>query len=110
MLDKSLGRHYDKPIPCGGMKMSNEESKLQKNIITRLKKIEGQVRGIQRMVENDNSCSDILIQVSAVKSALNNTGLLIFENYAQDCFKSSPEGYDEDSLKELMKTLSLFTR
>ncbi len=91
--------------------MNDKREELEKNIITRLKKIEGQIRGIQKMVENQAPCSDILIQVAAVKSALNKSGLLIFENYAQECFKSSREGYDEnDKMEELMRTLSIFTR
>lgn len=90
--------------------MNKKRDELEKNIMTRLKKIEGQIRGIQKMLENQAACSDVLIQVAAVKSALNKSGLLIFENYAQECFKSPREGYDDDSLEELMKTLSIFTR
>lgn len=53
------------------------------DIIKRLKRIEGQVKGIQRMIEKDECCSDILIQVAAVRAAMNKVGGLILENYSK---------------------------
>lgn len=62
---------------------TNEDN--QKIIINRLKKIEGQIRGIQKMVLDSRECSDILIQMSAVKSALKKTNYLILKRYADKC-------------------------
>ncbi len=58
-----------------------------KMIMTRLKKIEGQIRGIQKMVEAERNCSDILMQMSAVKSALKKTNYLILKRYAKTCLR-----------------------
>ncbi|MEA1885333.1 MAG: metal-sensitive transcriptional regulator [Thermotogota bacterium] len=58
-----------------------------KMIMTRLKKIEGQIRGIQRMIEAGRNCSDILIQMSAVKFALKKTNYLILKQYANTCLQ-----------------------
>lgn len=75
-------------------------------IIKRLRRIEGQVKGIQKMVEEGKCCGDILIQVAAVRSAMNSVGGLILENYMKDCLKSYLDGDagDEtlDSLVDVM--------
>jgi DNA-binding FrmR family transcriptional regulator len=49
-------------------------------IINRLRRIEGQVKGIERMLDSEQCCSDILVQVAAVRSAINKVGSLIFES------------------------------
>ena len=49
------------------------------DLLKRLKKIEGQVRGVQKMIEEDRYCMDILVQLAAIKSATNNIGLAILE-------------------------------
>jgi len=86
---------------------TTEKNKIQ----TRLKKIEGQVRGVQKMLDNGSSCSDVLIQIAAIKSAVNKVGTLVFENHAQECLRTSFEGYDDnENLEELMKILSNFIR
>lgn len=99
-------------IPYGGIKMDNDKRELEKSKIqTRLKKIEGQVRGVQRMIENGSSCSDVLIQIAAIKSAVNKVGTLVFENHAQECLRNTYEGYDEtEGVEELMKILSNFIK
>ncbi|MDD8054000.1 MAG: metal-sensitive transcriptional regulator [Thermotogota bacterium] len=68
-----------------------------KPIIVRLKKIEGQVRGLQRMIETDKPCAEVLVQVSAVQSALRMVGKKIIENYASVCladFQAIASHYD----------------
>lgn len=83
----------------------------KQNILKRLRRIEGQVRGIQRMIENDVCCVDILVQVAAIKAAINKTGTLIFEHHAKECFAKSLESKSqEDVIKELMQVLNSFIR
>ncbi len=75
-------------------------------IIKRLNRIEGQIKGIQRMISEEKFCGDILIQVSAVKSALNNVGGLVLENYMNDCLKGYLEGEtDEEELNTLIQIM-----
>jgi len=71
-------------------------------IIDRLKKTEGQIKGIQKMVINERPCSDVLIQLSAVNSALNSIAGLVLQNYASIC---SEEMQDIDP-RELGKKLA----
>lgn len=80
-------------------------------IVKRLRRIEGQVKGIQKMVEEGKCCGDILIQISAVRSAMNSVGGLILENHMKDCLKSYLDGNAEDeTLDDLVDTMIKYTK
>lgn len=80
-------------------------------IIKRLRRIEGQVKGIQKMVEDGKFCGDILIQVAAVRSAMNSVGGLILENYMKDCLKSYLDGEaGDETLDSLVETMIKYTK
>ncbi|HLR33981.1 MAG TPA: metal-sensitive transcriptional regulator [Tissierellales bacterium] len=85
---------------------------VNKDAITkRLRRIEGQVKGIQKMVENDKYCGDVLIQVAAARSALNSVGGLILENYTKDCLKDYLDGSaNEEALDALVNTILKYTK
>lgn len=61
----------------------------------RLKRIEGQVRGLQKMVEGDRYCADILIQISAVHEALRGVGRELMRNHLKHCATAAVKGSDE---------------
>jgi len=87
------------------------ESKDSQAIIKRLRRIEGQVKGIQKMIEEDKACSDILIQIAAVRAALNSVGGLILENHMKDCLKKYLDGVAEDeTLDDLVETMIKYTK
>ncbi len=71
--------------------MSDERMQNKKAILARLKRIEGQVRGIQAMVEEDRECSEILQQLTAVRSAVHSTSVEVLETYAQSCMLAEGE-------------------
>ncbi len=80
-------------------------------ILRRLKKIEGQIRGIQGMILNNRSCEDILMQVSAVKSALHSINKLILEKKVYSCFNCSEEiSFSQNSLDEIIDLILKFVR
>ena len=79
----------------------------KKKIIHRLNRINGQINGITKMVENDAYCNDILIQLSAVKSSVKSLSSLILENHLYTCVSRDLENGDLDALDEL---ISLFKR
>lgn len=80
-------------------------------IMNRLRRIEGQVKGIQKMIEEEKNCSDILVQIAAVRSAINSVGGLILENYMKNCLKNYLDGEtDEDTLNELVNTMVKYTK
>ena len=71
--------------------MSYRSDEVKKNLIHRLNRIEGQVRGINRMVEEDQYCLDILNQISAVRSALNRVGQILLESHIRGCVAGAIE-------------------
>ncbi|SHI68352.1 DNA-binding transcriptional regulator, FrmR family [Dethiosulfatibacter aminovorans DSM 17477] len=82
-----------------------------KQLLNRMKRIEGQVKGIQRMIENGEFCGDVLIQISAAKSALNKVGGMVMENYAKNCFKERAEAEDpEKALEELLNIIIKYSK
>ncbi|MFC3419350.1 metal-sensing transcriptional repressor [Salinicoccus hispanicus] len=86
---------------------SDEKIKMQ----NRLKRIEGQVRGIQKMIDEDRYCIDILIQISAIQSALKNVGYSVTERHMKHCVTDAIEkGEGAESIEELMAVLKQFSK
>lgn len=80
-------------------------------VVKRLRRVEGQIKGIQKMVEEDKYCGDILIQIAAARSALNSAGGLILENYMRTCLKAHPSGKVEDEeLDKLVEVMIKYTK
>src|SRR5690606_25810350 len=82
-------------------------------ILKRLRRIEGQVRGIQRMVEEDKYCVDILVQIAAVRAALDQVGLILLEDHTRGCVARAikqSEGDADAAITELTDVLKRFLR
>ena len=79
----------------------------KKRIISRLHRIEGQVNGICKMVENDAYCNDVLVQLSAVKSSVKSLSTYILENHLCTCVARDLERGEMDTIDEI---ISLFKR
>ena len=80
-------------------------------VTRRLKRIEGQVRGLIRMVENEKSCEEILVQIGSVKSALHKTGQAILEGHLSHCVLDGiREGKGEETIKKLSSAIEQFSR
>lgn len=81
------------------------------DLLKRLRRIEGQIKGIQRMIENDESCNDVLIQIAAVRAAINKVGGLMLENYSKSCIKKAAEKESQDNnVDELINTIIKFMK
>ncbi len=78
----------------------------------RLRRIEGQIKGIQRMIDEDRGCNDILIQVSAVRSAVNRVGGIVLENHLKHCMTKckNEEAEKEQTIDELIETMIGFLK
>ena len=91
--------------------VTHRSEKEKEQIINRLKRIEGQVRGIQNMIENERYCVDILTQISAINSAMKNVGLQLLEKHAQNCVSNAiKEGNGNESIEELMDVFKRFSK
>jgi len=82
------------------MQASSLAEEMRKEILSRLKKIEGQARGIRGMLEKDGDCTDILVQISALSSAARRLGMVIMEGCMRDCASSIPSMRDEAGVKQ----------
>ncbi len=98
-------RHADDACPqCSGRKKARSPQE-QRALLTRLKKAEGQIRGIERMVEEDAWCPDILVQVSAVTSALNSFNKELLACHMRSCVAEDIRAGDEEAIGEFVKLL-----
>ncbi|HET8524980.1 MAG TPA: metal-sensitive transcriptional regulator [Thermomicrobiales bacterium] len=79
-------------------------------ILARLRRIEGQVRGVARMVEEDKYCVDVLTQLSASIAGLRATGLLVLEDHIRGCVINADPNDQEATLDELMSAIERFNR
>ena len=89
---------------CCKKTKQRDEAEL-KSLLNRLSRIEGQVRGVRKMVETDAYCTDILIQVSAVNAALNAFKSELLANYIRTCVKDDIKNGGEETVEELVSTL-----
>lgn len=86
-------------------KTKERSEKEYKNLLNRLSRIEGQIRGIKHMVEEDAYCTDILIQVAAANAALNSFNKVLLSEHIRTCVADDiREGRDE-TVEELVETL-----
>lgn len=92
------------------LSFNEHNEKLRKDIMNRLKRIEGQVKGIQKMMEKNSCCGDVLVQVSAIRSAINNVGGLIIENYALNCLGFEAGTEEEKKIQLLVKKINSFVK
>jgi DNA-binding FrmR family transcriptional regulator len=79
-------------------------------ILNRLKRIEGQVRGIARMVDEDKYCIDVLTQISASTASLRAVGLLVLEDHIRGCVIDGDPEEREETLEELTRAIERFVR
>lgn len=78
----------------------------------RLRRVEGQVRGIQKMIDEDRYCVDILVQIAAIKSAMQQVGLTILESHTRGCVAHALTNHTDgdDKVDELMDVIRQFTK
>ncbi len=78
------------------------------NLHRRLKKIIGQVQAIERMIDEDVPCEDILTQISAAKSALNKAGQVVLEGHINHCIRDAVESGDTEEIENFTKAIERF--
>ena len=89
-----------------------EEAISKDVLVNRLKRIEGQVRGIQKMIGENRDCESIVMQLAAVRSAIESAGALVLNNYMKFCF-TAEEGKDKDKsvdVNSLARAVSIWGR
>lgn len=90
--------------------MDNKEVS-KADILNRMKKIEGQAKGIQKMIEEDKCCGDIMVQISAIRSAINRVGGFIMDRYIKECLKDSLRNdKDGEKVEEVIETIVKYVK
>ena len=97
------------PLPTKGVPHDVIDP-VTKSVCRRLRNIEGQIRGIQRMVEEDQYCIDILTQVSAARSALNSVGMKILRRHVQTCLSEAIRDGGAGSDEMINELMSIFAK
>ena len=79
-------------------------------LLNRLKRVEGQVRGVQSMVDEDRYCIDVLTQISAIQAALDKVALGLMDDHAHHCVVGGPADVKEERTEELMAAVARLMR
>ena len=95
----------EKKDHCCSERRKKRDPKEQRDLMNRLKRIEGQVRGLEKMLEDDAYCPDILIQVSAVTSALGSFSRVLLSNHISSCVAEDLRAGKDETIGELISTL-----
>ena len=83
---------------------------LVRDIQVRLRKIAGQVKGIEKMVSSEACCKNILVQVAAARAAMNKVGGLVLERYTKNCLVHKGDPVEEEKIQELVSTFLMFLK
>lgn len=81
-----------------------------KAVLNRLSRAIGHMESIKRMVEEGRDCTEVLVQLSAVKSAINNTGKIILQDHIEHCIVDAVEHGDKEAIRELERAIDRFMK
>lgn len=84
--------------------------KNSKQVVNRLSRAIGHLEGVKRMVEEGRDCSEVLIQISAVKSAINNIGKIILQDHIENCLVDAVESGDRKAIEDLNEAIGKFIK
>lgn len=96
--------------PCCSGKHKDRGEKEYRDLMNRLKRIEGQVRGLEGMLESGAYCTDILTQVSAVSSALNSFSKVLLSNHIRTCVADNIRSGNDEVIEELVAAMQKLMR
>ena len=94
--------HSDSPA----VRKSHHSNEMKTNLVSRLNRIEGQIRGIKGLIEKDTYCDDVLNQIAAVQSALGSVGKLLLEGHMRSCIVERIQAGENEVIDELLVTVN----
>ncbi|MDN4492758.1 metal-sensitive transcriptional regulator [Ureibacillus aquaedulcis] len=104
-LNKDLQMDIDSCCSSSNERKSHHTDATKKNLVTRLNRIEGQIRGIKGLIEKDTYCDDVITQISAAQSALNGVAKMLLENHLKECVVDRINEGDLEVLDEVIVTI-----
>jgi DNA-binding FrmR family transcriptional regulator len=105
-MENSNDLHQEECCSSDGERKSHHSDKMKSNLISRLNRIEGQIRGIKGLIDKDTYCDDVLNQIAAAQSALNSVGRLLLEGHMKSCVVERIQSGDHEVLDELLITVN----
>ena len=87
------------------VRKSHHSQEMKGNLISRLNRVEGQIRGIKGLIEKDTYCDDVLTQIAAAQSALNSVGKLLLEGHMKSCIVERIQAGEHEVVDELLVTV-----
>ncbi|MEO6323179.1 MAG: metal-sensitive transcriptional regulator [Thermoanaerobaculia bacterium] len=96
----------ESPIRRDASRQVNRGGEIKRGVTTRLSRIEGQVRGIQRMVDEDRYCIDILVQISAIHESLRRVGEVLLRAHLSHCVTSAVTSSDARKAEQIYDELA----
>lgn len=104
-MDQIIKECSDCEIHSNSTRTANHDEKTIKELVNRMNRIEGQVRGVKGMIERHVYCDDVLNQISSVQSALDGVSKLLLEKHFKSCVKERLSKGDDEVIDELLKTI-----
>jgi Uncharacterized protein conserved in bacteria len=98
--------HHNQPEQQDVERKSHHSDKMKSNLVSRLNRIEGQIRGVKAMIEKDTYCDDVLNQIAAAQSALNSVGKLLLEGHLKSCVIERIQAGESEVIDELLVTVN----
>lgn len=109
-LEKDPFQEEESSCTATSDRKSHHSEKVKKNLITRLNRIEGQIRGIKGLIERDTYCDDVITQISATQSALNSVAKILLEGHLKNCVVERIQEGDMEVLDEVLVTIQKLTK
>jgi DNA-binding FrmR family transcriptional regulator len=104
MEPNETSRDFERPLEhCD--KNSHHSEKVKKNLVTRLNRVEGQIRGIKGLIQKDTYCDDVINQIAATQSALNSVAKILLEGHLKGCVVDRLQAGDTEVLDEFLGTV-----
>ena len=100
-----MNNQTERACCCNSERIKQRDENEYKDLMNRLSRIEGQVRGVKNMLENDAYCPDILVQVSAITAALNSFNKVLLANHIESCVIEDLKAEKEGTIEELVTVM-----
>jgi DNA-binding FrmR family transcriptional regulator len=91
--------------PLTSERKSHHSDKTKQNLVSRLNRIEGQIRGIKGLIEKDTYCDDVITQIAATQAALNSVAKILLEGHMKSCVMERIQEGDDEVVDELLTTI-----
>ena len=109
-MERELNHGHGHCHSCGISHAHNHVHENQKAVVNRLARAIGHLEKVKRMVEEGHDCSDVLVQLAAVRSAIDNTGKVILQDHMRHCMVDAVAAGDEDAIEDLCRAIERYMK